>query len=417
MEAESIIAIAFIVGAAIGYLGFGQSIFLALVFGVAAIALVVWIASLQEKAEAKKQQAYEQQEALRIDNELKNNTWRFPKEIFFDKCRSKRLTNISTEEKYRRAKLLSEELLNDLDIDRCYHHRYTSREFLEVLFEEYDKKSKAERAAKNAEELKRLRTEERNYNQICTLYANLVGRNKSLKICQDQIQYYQNLLVACEKDEQAIRSGGNAIYLSGMKKEADWAIRGGIASGIAGAAAGVAVAMDTMNRNMKIREQNAALCSSVAQVAVMGLEQVWNEKRKAQDMLECWEAEEDELRTVLTQDMDEQMLLEKIHPSVVEYQTTKSGAVKIKCNFRRPRDLKFDGLDAVVDGAVKVLVQLDGNTVGTAICTLDYHGTWITHNTDCICTTVSKKAKKYEFAFEPYHLWAVEDRIPRASVH
>lgn len=50
------------------------------------------------------------------------------------------------------------------------------------------------------------------------------------------------------------------LFLSGagQEREHDWSIQGGLASGIAGPVAGLAVAADTMVKNQQIRERNAA---------------------------------------------------------------------------------------------------------------------------------------------------------------
>lgn len=57
---------------------------------------------------------------------------------------------------------------------------------------------------------------------------------------------------------KTLRAGAQAIMSASQQKEHDWAIHGGIASGIAGPAAGLAAAADIQAKNAQIRAQNEA---------------------------------------------------------------------------------------------------------------------------------------------------------------
>ena len=197
-----------------------------------------------------------------------------------------------------------------------------------------------------------------------------------------------------------------------MQQESDWAIHGGIASGIAGTAAGIAVAMDVANRNLKIRAQNDELRASAAQLVVMQLDKIWKKKNEAEESLQNWKKEADDIRILLTEDKDEKMLLKKLNPTVTESEITPTGAVKMQIRFCRENNLLVAGKPAVIDGSVKVLLKVGDSVVGSAVCSLDYNGSYVAHDSNCICTAVSKKSKNYEFCFEPHHLWASEKRRP-----
>ena len=61
---------------------------------------------------------------------------------------------------------------------------------------------------------------------------------------------------AYTKKADNLRKGMDIVLSDSQQEEIDWATLGGIASGIAGGAAGVAVAMDAQIKNAEIRAQN-----------------------------------------------------------------------------------------------------------------------------------------------------------------
>lgn len=96
--------------------------------------------------------------------------------------------------------------------------------------------------------------EERKLSELIH-YASLSGRNKRIKMLQDQYNDYL-------KSAKTLRDGAIAVMQASQlkEKEGNWAIMGGIADAIAGPAAGIATALSeqakTAQENAKIRAQN-----------------------------------------------------------------------------------------------------------------------------------------------------------------
>lgn len=79
--------------------------------------------------------------------------------------------------------------------------------------------------------------------------------------CEGLEKYYKMAAYEEEKNREAaetLRKMGGILQQSVyQEKEKDWAVRGGIASGIGGLGAGVAAAVDAMQDNERIRKENA----------------------------------------------------------------------------------------------------------------------------------------------------------------
>ena len=71
--------------------------------------------------------------------------------------------------------------------------------------------------------------------------------------------------IKADQQEQTSRNLSNASPIYTLEKKKNWAVTGGIASGIAGPAAGLGMAMHTMRENDKIEQRNAERMSTNAQ--------------------------------------------------------------------------------------------------------------------------------------------------------
>ena len=268
-----------------------------------------------------------------------------------------------------------------------------------------------ERLQQQQEHLDTLQEEELELLEQYTLYADYTEQNKSIRICQEKIRQAESVIWQCEQDEDSVRRGGQATYMLGHQKESSWAVHGGIANGIAGGAAGIAVAIDTERRNQEKRQANENLASSIATLSVMQLEKIWSRKHDAQSSLNYWTAKLEEAKILLCEQLNQKELLEMMHPSVEKYEITETGAVKLKVKlYSTPNLIIFDEVKAVVDGSIKVLLKLNNEVVGSAVCVLPFGGMDGSATVNAICCEPEKKATAYTFDFVPNHLWAVETK-------
>lgn len=278
------------------------------------------------------------------------------------------------------------------------------------LGKKYVERSEAkEKEQENRRRLNEIKKQEKELNAEYTRYAKYKGSNKSVQFCMDKIKEADEIIYQCEKDQESVTNGGEALYLSGKQKESSWAVHGGIASGIAGTAAGIAVAADVERRNQEKRQQNAQLLNSIAAMSAYTLEKIWARKRSAKEEKEYWQEKLEKSKNLLTEKMDPAKLVEMIRPTVKSYEITETGAVKMKVDVWPAEKLFIcDDVDAVIDGSFKVLLKADGEDAGFAVCTLPYSGLACCLTLDCICCKPEKTAEKYTFDFVSDNLWALE---------
>ena len=107
------------------------------------------------------------------------------------------------------------------------------------------------------ERLKQIRDDEEYTYRKLTKYSNLFGREKRIAMLTDK----RNEWLQSSKSARLVQK---ALVNASIQKEHDWATHGGLAAGVAGGAAGVAVAMDVQRKNAAIREQNAANLKAIS---------------------------------------------------------------------------------------------------------------------------------------------------------
>ena len=368
------------------------------------------------KSEMKKDnELKQQQEAEKAENERKeqlskeNGTWVIPIEPLKEAADRLGIKDISSEANFQRMKLVIEKVLHDNKIPNIHLDKYTSRSAIESYFSKVQKLQQAEQMAQKQAEIQRLLSEERQYKNCTTQYASYRGREKSLQFCRDQITHYADVIDKCKKNADAVRSGGSRMYDISKGRESSWAIHGGIASGIAGGAAGLAVASNIQRENEQIKQQNANLSRAIGAVMATQLTQIYKEQREAEEDLEYWKEEQEKVENLLIEDLDEHELLDLLQPVVVRTIITDTGSVKMDVRLHKSPYLSIYGnVPAVVDGSIRVLLTVDGKTVGTSICTVKYGGVTSTYDEGCICMNIAEQADRYDYAFEPNHLWAVE---------
>lgn len=239
-------------------------------------------------------------------------------------------------------------------------------------------------------------------------YKEARGQQKRSLMCREKAQQYR-------KEEESYRAQSRATHdaifrgtQGAMQKETDWATHGGIASGIAGPAAGLAVAADIQRKNAEIREQNAALRQLSARAAIEASRGTDSLAYDASKNAEKWEERAAAAENKLVQMLPEEQLVGLISPEGSAY-NSETGAVIVNVHIFPTNDLKiYETVSAVVDGSLKAQI-LDGTeVVGTAYLPLPWNGSEFSTMLKGICRNPVRQAKKYTVKVEPYHLWAME---------
>lgn len=384
------------------------TIILSILAGIGVDLLIYRQQLKKEKEKEEEQQRIEEDAKREQQHQLEAGTWAFPVDSLREKCDANGICDVSSEANYQRAKLITEEILRENNVPNQYFAKYASRSAISAYFATIQQSQRVEEQANLKERIQQLLTEERKYHEECTRYAKYVGRDKSVQYCQDQVAYYSGVIWQCEQNEKSVKNGGNMLYETGKGRESSWAVHGGIASGIAGGAAGLAVAADVERKNAQIRQQNANLAHSIAQFQVAVLEGIWKEKRKAEEQLEYWKQRLERAKILLVEMQPEDKLLASLNASVANTESSPTGSMKVTLELDPDKLYIYGDTRAVVDGSILVSFYIGDRSVGSAICCLPYGGVTSHCKVSCICTNFSEHAEDYELYCQPYHLWALE---------
>ncbi len=270
------------------------------------------------------------------------------------------------------------------------------------IVEAAEQKAQQQKAQK--ENAVALKQQNEQYN-LTKRYINLHGAEKRITMALEEIPPLKALIAQLNTQADSISKTYNRTTRS---DEVSWATLGGIASGIAGPAAGLAVAMDVQARNAEKRAKNAeALNSTKSLLASMH----WENFKKRQDVeerIELWQNIASEAKNKLVEDIDGEKLIKELNPQVAKIQILSTGNVELLVNVNKKTIKIFDTVEAVIDGSFKANLLVNGEVVGTAFLTLPYCGSENTVALKTIFVNITKKAAIYDVEFETYNLFAIE---------
>lgn len=193
----------------------------------------------------------------------------------------------------------------------------------------------------------------------------------------------------------------------GRKPELDWASLGGLASGIAGAGAGIAVAMDIQLQNMQIRAENAQQLATFYPL----IEKMRNAASENRQAAERTIKEIEEAKMKLVSEDDPMDLIKKIYFCNTSVTVSETGTATVHTSASVSSKLKiFDDVPAVIDGTIIAEIYDKNQLCGTAQLVLPLYGL-VGKNTSLegMCLDCCKPGKKYTVKFTAENLWAMEE--------
>ena len=310
---------------------------------------------------------------------------------FYKECIEKGIEDISSPANNQKAELIAKRL----GCKGC--------ENLADYFEEGRKLyTQAEDQGKAAEEQKKLaelRSAEKEKYDGLTKYASFEGREKRVAILSDtQRQYY--------KKAAELEKGMRLLTHASQQKEINWATHGGIASGIAGGAAGLAVAIDAQAKNAQIRAQNEANMRALTP-GILAVHKSAGEYRQAAKDLQV---SIDDAKIKLVADTPKDEVFSKLDIRVNQIAISETGAFTIQVSVKLTDDLTiFDNVQAVADGTLSANLYQEGHNVGNALLVLPTFGVDRTEAIiEGICLSGAKQGIPYEVQFTPHLLWEME---------
>lgn len=310
---------------------------------------------------------------------------------FYKECIEKGIEDLSSPANKQKAELIAKRL----GCKGC--------ENLEEYFEEgrklYTEAEDLDKAVEERKKLAELRSAEKEKYDELTKYTSFEGREKRVAILSDTQRLYYKKAAELEK-------GMELLIHSSQQKEIDWATHGGIASGIAGGAAGLAVAIDAQAKNAQIRAKNEANMRALTP-GKLAIQHRADEYRKAAKDLQV---SIDDAKIKLVADTSKDEVFSKLDIRVSQIAISETGAFSIQASVKLIDDLTiFDNIQAVADGTISANLYQEGHNVGNALLVLPTFGVDKTEATiEGICLSGAKQGIPYEVRFTPHLLWEME---------
>lgn len=253
-----------------------------------------------------------------------------------------------------------------------------------------------------------MRKEEQLVEQEGKKYINLVGSDKRVRMFLDEAARHRAMVAQYERAGESITKGADALYSLHAGKETDWAVHGGVASAIAGSAAGVAVAVDIQRKNAEVRASNAQLRQSIGQFSAEQQLNMWMQQSKAEEKMKYYEAEAEKAKLKLVESLPQDDLLKLLSPVIEKTTTSETGTITFTVSINKASLTIYETVKAVVDGAFKIKIMDGDRLAGEAYFTLPYNGSEWSKKLTSTCASLPEEQKKYTFVFAPHNLFAIE---------
>ena len=306
---------------------------------------------------------------------------------FFKECVREGVDGFDTEKNRQKAILIAQK----------YKLEFAS---IEDLYSESKKLSDDELSAEIQSALNKKKNEETIESKELELYSEFYGRDKRVAMLTKKYEDAQ-------KSAEALSSLPGSLISSSTQKEMDWAVHGGIASGIAGPAAGLATAMDIQQKNAQIRQQNQENRERLAPLVSTSIQLSISAKQEAKWIGNSLE----QAKTKLVSDMLPDECLNRIDFSNTTFTVTDTGTIKVTANAKLKSAFTiFEDVNAVIDGTVIAQIYDGDVLIGEAKMVLPTYGLNANNYEPIVGMKLfcGEKGKPYLIFFKPYKLWAME---------
>ena len=220
---------------------------------------------------------------------------------------------------------------------------------------------------------------------------------------------------------KSISNYGNALQSTTAQKQ-DWAIAGGIASGLAGGGAGVATALDVQRKNAQAEidasntRAEGRYVSSLAYSGVISSITAEGRKELEEYLTKC-----DRMKRRLVDDSCKEDKFNYLNISVEDKKILTDEYVELKLKYSVNDGLKIINSDAILDGSVKISLLHNGDVIGQGFycapgfdeLSIDKIGFDSDESGTVICKCISSQSNfadfdDWEYKIEPIKLWALE---------
>lgn len=325
------------------------------------------------------------------------------------------IKEISNEAEYQKARLVMSDILKKANVNSYYRPIYLERSKIEECFLAADLKKQEEKERRHQRQLEKTRKAEallfEEHSKDLEYDLEYIGKEKTVKYIQKQIAFFESKIEECKQEYERALHETSAKSLKYDKRSNNWAYHGGIASAIAGPAAGIMMASEAKKREDEANQRNAELSAINLQLFALKAQRLKSEEAELGEELHCWKNALGSTKYQLEEWQDSDHLLKILSPKVKYYHSSETGAVKLNISFEKTVDFKIYGEKrAYIDGSVLVEFWNNNELCGSAICCLPYGGTSKDCESKCFCiqTQPLNGSKKYSIRFKPNKLWAME---------
>lgn len=394
-----------------------------LVILVACLAVLVK-SRMETKAYIKRVQLEDERRMVaqnKLKSEIEQGIWEFPVGEFYGQCLKANAINLDNEYSVSKAKDIAMRLIKrelpSISIDSC--SAYLNVEKMNAFLKEGQILHKAVRD----EHIRKLKNpknaiptkQEKTFIARSIELKELTGNSKREKMLCDLISDYGAKITAIREGEEAMKTLG-MIYLDQQQKESSWSIMGGIADGIAGPAAGLAVAMNTIANNAKIREYNASMRQTsmgiLSGAAQLSDDRSVLEKERSKLMKLRSEAK----KKISLSNPSAKVIWANININDISVKREKSGVLAVAANieFKKPLTVNApENVHLVVDGTLIGTVFHEDTEVGTVHLPLPLYGIPVNNTSvitlDGMCSRFVEHSGNYSVKFEDtQNLWVME---------
>lgn len=324
-------------------------------------------------------------------------------EKLYEACTKEGITSADSKSDIQRVAIIAKKIyINDSNDDlRNMFNQAKQREIEKENKILADKKEDERRTRLN-----KMLIDESNHEKENQQFKNLIGISKLKASISHEIALQNSKIEEYKYKINSIKSQYKSAYYAGKQHVPDWAVHGGIASGIAGGAAGAMVAMDVKQRADSAKSQNAMYGAALLLSETEKTSPLYKKIETAEKKIQALNKKLEKVNTLLVENISENILLSEIQPEYSSIEISEVGNAIISISTSAHSLIIFDDVNAVVDGTIEVLLMNEDKEVGTAYFSLPYTGSAKNFKTKVYCTKVTDKVTNVKF--RPYHLWAIE---------
>lgn len=370
--------------------------------------------------QAKRKENAERQKRQNEKNALaQKGTLEISAEKFYNACKEAHITSFNDEFSQAKAKQIINDMLNDEGILPENRTLYLSPDYFERCFRDGEAQAKAsEKARLEASKAPRNATpneDEARFFQRVAEISGLTGNQKRIRMLQNLESDCQTRITKKKQGQEAMRQLGR-FYFAAQQKEASWGLSGGIAEGIAGPAAGVIAASQTIENNRKIQQYNQSMreASAIALRGSFGLNNDICELESERSEIQKKVSEAEKKVTLQNPTADEIFSNLKIGRARIEKSETGVLHIELPISIKRPFALSApEEIIMVVDGVLSGEIWMEEKMIGSVLIPLPLYGIPTNMREEVTLDAMSDRSVEYNGKYtvklaESQNLWIME---------